>query len=170
MRKTFTKIGIRIQGWIDLTHPPFRKIITLQLYRYGICGTTNVLLDWILYFLSYNFIIQHRDVNLAIITLSPHIATLTLIFPIITSFGFLSQKYVTFTTSALRGRTQLIRYLIVVFINLLINYAGLKLLVDGLHFYPTPSKMIITLVTITCSYIGQKKFTFSSPPHCNPKP
>jgi hypothetical protein len=115
-------------------------------------------------------VIQHRDVSLGIITLSPHIATLILIFPVITSSGFLFQKYVTFTASGLRGRTQLMRYLIVVSINLLVNYTGLKIFVDGLHFYPTPSKMIITVISIICSYIGQKKFTFKNIPPLSEKP
>jgi putative flippase GtrA len=74
--------------------------------------------------------------------------------------GFLLQKYVTFTASALRGSIQLVRYFMVVMANLLINYAGLKLFVDGLGFYPTPSKMIITCFAILVSFIFQKKFTF----------
>jgi putative flippase GtrA len=158
----FTKIGDWIQGIIDFTYPPFRKFISPQIYRYGICGGANVVFDWVLYFLTYNFVIQYRNIDLGIVTLSPHIATLILIFPIVTFSGFSLQKYVTFTASDLRGSTQLIRYLMIVFINLLINYVGLKAFVDGFDFYPTPSKMIITLITVVCSYIGQKKFTFKT--------
>ncbi|MDR0742756.1 MAG: GtrA family protein [Tannerella sp.] len=162
MRKIFTKTGYRIQGIIDFTYPPFRKFISPQLYRYGICGGANVVFDWVLYFFVYNFVIQYRDIDLRIVTLSPHIATLILIFPVITFSGFLLQKYVTFTASNRRGSIQLARYLMIVLINLLINYAGLKVFVDGFAFYPTPSKMIITLITVVCSYIGQKKFTFKT--------
>lgn len=162
MRKFFTKIGHWIQHAIDFTYPPFRKLISPQLYRYGVCGGANVVFDWVLYFLVYNFIIEYRNVNLGVVTLSPHIATLILIFPIVTFSGFLLQKYVTFTASDLRGSVQLVRYLMIVFANLLINYVGLKIFVDGLDFYPTPSKMIITIITVICSYIGQKKFTFKT--------
>jgi putative flippase GtrA len=121
--------------------------------------------DWVLYFFTYNFILKYRLVDLGAVTLSPHIATLVIIFPVVTLSGFLLQKYVTFTASDLRGGVQLARYLLVIFINLLINYAGLKILVDGLGFYPTPSKMIVTVVTVICSYIGQNKFTFKMPLH-----
>jgi len=145
---------------IDFTYPPFRKFVPLQIYRYGICGGANVLFDWALYFFVYNFFMKDRLVDIGFLTLSPHIATLVIIFPVSTFSGFLLQKYVTFTASDLRGRTQLIRYLMIVAANLLINYAGLKLFVDGLNFYPTPSKMIITVITMICSYIGQKKYTF----------
>ena len=161
MRKVLTISGLWIQKKIDFTYPLFRKIFSPQLYRYGVCGGANIVFDWVLYFLVYNFIFKHRFVDIGFITLSPHIVSFIIIFPITTLSGFLLQKYVTFTASSdLRGRVQLIRYLLIVLANLLINYVGLKLLVDGFDFYPTPSKMIITIVTVICSYIGQKKFTF----------
>jgi putative flippase GtrA len=116
--------------------------------------------DWVLYFFTYNFILKYRLVDLGAVTLSPHIASLIIIFPVVTFWGFLLQKYVTFTASDLRGRVQLMRYFMVILVNLLINYIGLKIMVDGLGFFPTPSKMIITVVTVICSYIGQNKFTF----------
>ena len=161
MRKILTISGLWIQRKIDFTYPLFQKIFSPQLYRYGVCGGANIVFDWVLYFLVYNFIFKHRFVDIGFVTLSPHIVSFIIIFPITTLSGFLLQKYVTFTASSdLRGRIQLIRYLLIVIANLLINYVGLKLLVDGLDFYPTPSKMIITIVTVICSYIGQKKFTF----------
>lgn len=167
MRNILTSIGFLIQKVIDFFYPLFRKFMTPELYRYGVCGTFNVVFDWVLYFAVYNFIVQYRVINLGITSLSPHIATLVFIFPVTTFTGFLLQKYVTFTASELRGYTQLFRYFIVVFANLIINFIGLKILVDGLNFYPTPSKMIITVATIICSYIGQKKFTFKTTPQKN---
>jgi len=160
MRKILTYTGLIIQKIIDFTYPPFRRFFSPQLYRYGVCGTANVLFDWFLYFLVYNFMLKDKLIDFGSITLSPHIATLILIFPVSTFSGFLLQKYVTFTASELRGLTQLMRYIIVVFSNLLINYAGLKIMVDGFNFYPTPSKMIITIIAVIFSYYGQNKFTF----------
>jgi putative flippase GtrA len=100
--------------------------------------------------------------HLGIITISSHIAALFLTFPITLFTGFLLQKYVTFTGSELRGKVQLFRYSLVVLANLLINYLGLKILVDLLGIYPTPSKMVITLITTMFSYFSQKKFTFKT--------
>lgn len=160
MRKILTQTGLWIQKIIDFTYPPFRKLMPLQLFRYGACGGANVIFDWVLYFFVYNFVLQHQFIYLGFVTLSPHIASLVITFPIITFSGFLLQKYVTFTASNLRGHTQLLRYLMIVLANLLINYVGLKIFVEVLHFYATPSKMIITVITVICSYIGQKKFTF----------
>ena len=161
MRKLLKATGKRIQKMIDFTYPLFRKLIPQQLYRYVVCGGSNLVFDWVLYFLVYNFIFKDRIVDFGFIAFSPHIVAFFFVFPITTLSGFLLQKYVTFTESTkLRGRLQLIRYMIIVLANLLINYAGLKLFVDGLNFYPTPSKMIITIITVICSYAGQKYYTF----------
>ena len=100
--------------------------------------------------------------HLGFVTLSSHIAAFTLTFGITFFSGFLLQKYVTFSESDLRGRIQLMRYLFVVAINLFINYLGLKLLVDVLSFYPTPSNMAISIFTTFFSYFSQKKFTFKN--------
>jgi putative flippase GtrA len=51
----------------------------------------------------------------------------------------------------------------VFFINLVINYIGLKILVDSLAFWPTPSNMIVSILTIFISYFSQKYYTFKTP-------
>ncbi len=160
MRKLFVIIGKYISDLIDLFYPPFRKYISLQFFRYSVSGASNMVFDWVLYFITYNFIIQKQLVNLGFVTLSPHIASLFVTFPISLFTGFLLQKYVTFTASQLRGSKQLFRYSLVVGLNLLINYFGLKIFVDLMRFYPTPSKMLITIITVIISYFSQKHFTF----------
>jgi len=101
--------------------------------------------------------------HLGFVTLSSHIAALAIKFPIILLTGFLLQKYVTFTASSLRGRTQLFRYLNVVLINLAINYIGFKIMVDVFGFYATLSNMAISIFTVFVSYFSQKKYTFKAP-------
>jgi putative flippase GtrA len=96
------------------------------------------------------------------ICLTPHIMSLLIVFPITLLTGFLLNKYVTFTQSSLRGYKQLWRYILIVAVNLLVNYFGLKLLVEICGIYPTPSKMIITIITVIISFFGQKYFSFKS--------
>ena len=139
-----------------------------QLFRYAVCGGGNMVFDWILYFLIYNFVIGHEIVNLQFTiynlqfaqAITPHIATLCIVFPITLLTGFLLQKYVTFTQSNLHGGRQLVRYILIVAVNLAINYFGLKLCVETFGWYPTPSKMAITMITVVVSYLGQKYYTF----------
>lgn len=124
--------------------------------------------DWILYFLIYNFVIGHEIVNVQFTmynvqftqAITPHIATLCIVFPITLLTGFALQKYVTFTRSRLNSWRQLMRYILIVAVNLAVNYLGLKLCVETFGWYPTPSKMVITVVTVIISYLGQKYYTF----------
>ncbi len=160
MRNLLKRNGRIIRKIILFFYPFFRKIVPEQVFIYGVTGVLNILFDWIIYFFTYNFLLQKGNLDLGFFTLSPHVAALFITFPISFTSGFLLQKYVTFTASSLQGKTQIVRYMLVVGLNFLINVVGLKLLVDVFHFYPTPSKMIITAFTVIVSYLFQKKFTF----------
>ena len=162
------KLAQIITKIIDFFYRPFEKWISEELFRYAACGGGNLVLDWVLYFLIYNFVIGHEIVNLQFTicnlqfaqAITPHIATLCIVFPITLLTGFWLQKYVTFSQSNLHGARQLGRYILVVAVNLAVNYYGLKLCVETLGWYPTPSKMVITIVTVVISYFCQKYFTF----------
>ena len=162
---------------VDFFYRPFEKYISQQLFRYAVCGGGNMVLDWVLYFVIYNFVIGHELVYIHLpftfhlfpfsfqflsssLCLTPHVLTLIIVFPITLFTGFWLNKYVTFTQSSLRGYKQLWRYILIVMINLLVNYLGLKLLVELCGLYPTPSKMIITIITVIISFFGQKYFSF----------
>lgn len=160
MMSALENMGLRIRSVLDCFYPPFSKFVSFQVFLYGITGVLNIIFDWILYFVLYNFVVAQNNLRVGIVTLSPHIAALFITFPISFLSGFLLQKYVTFNASELKGLTQLGRYLVVVLLNLGINYGCMKFFVDYLRFYPTPSKMIATMVCTAVSYIGQKKFTF----------
>ncbi len=160
MRKFLQKTGDAIRKIVDFFYPPFRKYMPIEFFRYGVTGAANLVFDWILYFSFFHFVLQKQMLYLGIVTLSSHIAALALSFPISFLSGFLLQKYVTFNSSLLGGKKQIVRYGLVVLVNLMINYFGLKLLVDGFSWFPTPSKMLITSVAVFISYISQKKFTF----------
>ena len=160
------KLARGITNIINFFYRPFSQWMPEQVFRYAACGGGNMVLDWVLYFLIYNFVIGHELVYFQLSTfnfqlcLTPHIATLCIVFPITLLTGFWLQKYVTFTQSNLHGARQLFRYIVIVAVNLAINYLGLKLCVETLGWYPTPSKMVITVVTVIISYMGQKYYTF----------
>lgn len=134
--------------------------MTLQFFRYGVTGSANLVFDWVLYFVIYNFVLQQQMLSLGFVTLSSHVASFAIKFPIVLMTGFLLQKYVTFSHSEMRGHVQLFRYLIVFLVNLLISFVGLKFLVEWLRIYPTISNMLMSIITVFISYFSQKKYTF----------
>jgi putative flippase GtrA len=160
MKNIFTKIGKWIRTIVDFFYPPFRKYMTPQFFRYGVTGVANMAFDWVLYFLTFHFLLEKQMLHIGFVTFSSHIAAMLIVFPITFITGFLLQKYVTFSASDIKGRIQIVRYLSVVIANLLLNYIGLKLLVDMAGFFPTPSKMIVTSFSTMFSYFSQKKYTF----------
>jgi putative flippase GtrA len=162
MRINIEFFGSFLRKVIDFLYPLFRRYMSLQFFRYGVVGSLNLLFDWLLYFLLYNYLLNQRMLDLGFVTLSSHIAALIIKFPIVLFSGFLSQKYITYSYSDIRTSTQFVRYSLVFFVNLLINYAGLKILVDGFSFWPTPSIMIISIITIVFSYFAQTHFSFKT--------
>lgn len=160
MRKLFVLTGRFIGNVIDFFYPPFKRYFSLQFFRYGVTGALNLVFSWFSYFFIFQVIIQKRLVNLGVVTLSGHTATLIINFVLILLTGFFLQKYVTFTASELKGRKQLIRYAEVGVFNLLLSYAGLKFLVDVLGVFPSIANVIISVLVTVISYFLQTKYTF----------
>jgi putative flippase GtrA len=145
---------------IDWSYKPFRGFIPIETFRYAVCGGANTAFDIFLYFINYNFILSKKMLHLKFITISPHIAALFMGFCITFPTGFFLAKYITFTQSDMKGRIQLFRYGVTVFMCILLNYVFLKLFVDLLGWYPTISKIVTTLIVVVYSYYSQKYFTF----------
>ena len=133
----------------------------LKTYRYAVCGGGNMVLDILLYFIAFHYIFEKQDLDLSVVVLSSHIASLFFVFPITFLTGFFLNKYITFHDSDLASNVQFIRYFLVAIGAIVISYFSMKLLVDILHFYPTPSKVVTIGVTIIYSYILQNSYTFA---------
>jgi putative flippase GtrA len=156
------KIIDLINLFIDWLYNPVQKYIRKDTFRYAVCGGGNTVLDIFLYFITYNFILRKTVLELKIVAISPHIASFLLVFPITFSTGFLLAKYITFTESNLRSRIQVFRYGVTVFICIILNYVLLKFFVEVCGFYPTPSKLITTVIVVIYSYFSQRHYTFQT--------
>ncbi|MDA3893211.1 MAG: GtrA family protein [Salinivirgaceae bacterium] len=143
-------------------YPPFKRFMPAQTFKYAATGGANTVLDILLYFISYNFILKKEMLDLGFYAISPHIAAFIMSFCITFPIGFLFAKFISFPDSYLRKRIQLLRYGITVSGSILLNYIFLKLFVESFGWYPTPSKMATTFVVIIFSYTAQKYFTFKT--------
>jgi putative flippase GtrA len=147
---------------IDFFYSPFQKMIPLETFRYAATGGFNTLLDISLYFICYNFVLDKQIIDLQIVSISPYIGAFLIVFPITFFTGFLFAKYITFTSSEIRGRVQLIRYMISVSGSIFLNYFFLKLLVEFGGLWPTLAKIITTVIVVIYSYFIQKFYTFKT--------
>ncbi len=155
MKGTITSI-------IDFFYPPFQKVMDIKTFRYLACGGGNTALDILLYFISYNFILDKRIVQLPFIAISPHIGAFIISFCITFPLGFLLMRNIVFHDSYLRGRVQLFRYIMLVMVCIILNYVFLKLFVEQFGFYPTISKILTTCIIVVFSYFTQRHFTFKT--------
>lgn len=145
---------------------PLRRLMPLQTFRYAACGGANVGFDLLLYFVLYNFVLDKEIVHIgSILAISPHIAAWLIVFPITFLTGFWLNRNIAFHSSPLRGRVQLLRYLLSVSGSILLTYLCMKLFVDGLGFYPTPSNAITKGISIVYSYLMQKYYSFRGSPN-----
>lgn len=140
--------------------PQIKSLISRDLFGYGLCGATNMALDTLWYFIIYHYIVAERFINLGFVVVSPHIASLIIVFPITFFIGFWLNRNVAFRVTHLDSRRQLFRYALSVMGSILINYLCMKFFVESLGIWPTPSKMITTVISAIYSFVAAKFYTF----------
>ncbi|MCH5329965.1 MAG: GtrA family protein [Alistipes sp.] len=140
--------------------PPIRSLIPHRLFRYGACGALNMTLDSVWYFLIYHFIVCKRFIDIGFVTISPHIASLIVVFPITFFTGFWLNRNVAFKATELKTTRQLMRYALTVAGAILLNYLCMKLLVDMCGVWATPAKSITTVVSAVYSFLAARYYTF----------
>lgn len=141
---------------------PLHRLISRNLFGYALCGSANMMLDIVWYFFIYHFIVRENYVDLGFIVISPHILSLFIVFPITFFTGFWLNRNVAFRATKISSRKQLLRYALSVVGSILINYVCMKLFVEVCAIWPTPSKMLTTIVSVCYSYIMARYFTFMS--------
>ncbi len=151
----------RIRQTIDLFYRwPFDRIFPREVFRYAACGGGNMVLDAVFYYLLYHYVVGGRFVDLGPVVVSPHIASLALVFPVTFSNGFWLNRNVAFRRSSLRTRIQLVRYLLSVGGAIVLNYICMKIFVEACGFWATPSKLLTTVISAVYSYLAARYFTF----------
>ncbi|GAA4331476.1 GtrA family protein [Flaviaesturariibacter amylovorans] len=162
MKRVHRTIRKAILQVIDLFYPPFRKVMTVQMFRYAACGGGNTVLNILVYYIAYNFVLEKQVLDLGFIAFTPHIAAFLIAFCITFPIGFYLSMFVVFQGSYLKRRVQLWRYFLVAMACVVLNYVLLKVFVEILGMYPTPSLMATTGIVVLFSYLSQRHFSFRS--------
>ena len=160
MRKHFHTARDLLLPGIDFFYPPFRRLMSLQTFRYAACGGANTFLGLLVYFVSYRFILQGETLDLGFYAFKSHVAALFMAFCVSFPVGFFLMKYVVFSDSKMKGRIQLFRYFMVYLFNLALNYILLKIFVEIFRVYPVVAQVITTVIIVLFSYLAQRHFSF----------
>ena len=145
---------------IDFFYPVFRKLMSLQTFRYAASGGINTFLSLTVYFISFKYFLNEKTLYFDFYAFKPHVAALFISFLFSFPFGFFLMKYVVFSDSKIKGRVQLFRYFMIYLFNLVLNFILLKILVEIFHIYPVPAQVLTAIVVILFSYVAQRHFTF----------
>ena len=119
-----------------------------------------MVLDSVWYFIIYHFVVCKHFLDLGFVTVSPHIASLVLVFPITFFTGFWLNRNVAFHSSPTPQGRQLLRYAISVAGAIVLNYVSMKVLVEVCNIWPTPAKTITTIISSVYSFLAAKFYTF----------
>lgn len=160
MRRHIYNVRDFILPVIDFFYPPFRRLMNLQTFRYAAAGGGNTLLGFLVYFISYKYILNEQQLHLGFYAFKAHVAALFFSFCITFPIGFFMSKYVVFNDSRMKGRIQLFRYFMICMFNLALNYILLKILVERAHVYPVFAQILTTMIVILFSYLAQRHFSF----------
>ena len=141
---------------------PLRAIVPQQVFRYLACGATTALLDAVWYYIIYHYIVCEQFIGLGCVVVSPHIASLCVVFPITFFTGFWLNRNVAFRVTKLSSLPQLAKYAFSVVGSILLNYACMKLFVEWCGIWATPSKILTTAVCAVYSFMVGRFYTFRS--------
>ena len=149
---------------IDFFYPPFKKLMSLQTFRYAASGGGNTILGLIIYYISFKYLFAEKVFHFGFYAFEGHIAALIVTFWITFPVGFFMAKYVVFSDSKIKGRIQLFRYLMICLFNLALNYLLLKVFVEKFHIYPVLAQLFTIIIVVLFSYIAQRNFSFKASP------
>ncbi|MFI3304593.1 MAG: GtrA family protein [Rikenellaceae bacterium] len=148
---------------IDILYPARigGSIISRTTFRYFVCGVGNyIVLDAVIYYIIYHYVVGVENVDLGWVVVSPHIASLTLVFPVTFLTGFWLNRYVAFNSTAPKIRFQIMRYALTVGGSILLSYVLLKLFVERVEIWATPAKVLSSIATALYSYAMARFYTF----------
>jgi putative flippase GtrA len=144
-------MGKLIRQLLDVFYPLFARFFDKQTYYYAACGGANLVSSWVFFYVPF-------AANTYVV--SAYTLSSMLCFIIAFSIGFLLNKFVVFTESQLMGRVQLFRYAVSAGFSWLGNYLLLKILIEGLQFYPSIANVFASAFVVLLSYFLQRKYSF----------
>lgn len=155
------RVAEKIGSLIDRCYVQgLQRYVSPTMFRYAVCGGANMVLDVVWYYLIYHYIIALRYIDLGVVVISPHVASLVVVFPITFFTGFWLNRNVAFRSVEVGQGLQLFKYALTVVGSLLLNYVCIKLFVEVVGVWPTPAKALTTAVCVAYSYLSGRYFTF----------
>jgi len=138
-----------------------KSLLELKVVRYFFSGVTATLVDISVYFISFNFLFKKMDIPVySHYVLTAPTASLMLSFSCGLVTSFLLTKYFVFTESDLKGHHQFLRFILVAFMVLVLNYIMMRILIRNFHWFPTIARAFSSVSIAAVSFFTHRFFTF----------
>lgn len=138
-----------------------RRVLDNKIIRYFFSAGTATFVDVAVYFITFNYILKKTDLTFVTpLVITAPMASLVVSYSCGLMTNFLITKYLVFSESNLRGRHQLMRYLLVAGVILVLNYFFMKLLIQVLEWYPTLARITSAITIGLLSFIFHKYYSF----------
>jgi putative flippase GtrA len=137
-----------------------KKVLNLKVVRYFFTAVTATVVDVSMYFVAYNFILHKKDISYSGFTITAPTLSLMISFCFGLTTNFILTRLLVFTNSDLRLRHQFLRYSMVAFLMLILNYILMTILIRNFQWYPTLSRATAAVSVGFISFIVHKTFSF----------
>ena len=120
----------------------FKKLIKNRQFRVYVCvGSSAFVIEYVIF-----TILNHLDVYVAVSQSTSFLAGFVI--------SFLGSRLLTFKSAsfALSQSSQLWRYMMLAAVNLLLSNIVIYVLIQGLHIYPSVSKILVMAMIILWNY------------------
>lgn len=153
-----------IVGTIDFFHKPFARFIPIQTFRYLACGGSNTVLNILIDFIAFHYVVHEQDVHIyGSINIAPEVVAWIIAFAISFPAGFIMSRHIVFPESNLHGRVQLFRYALTTVTFILLTYVLIKVFAFALPWvHQSVRYTLICIITAVLSYISQRLYTFKT--------
>jgi len=124
--------------------------IIRQIIKFGVVGTTNVVLDMVIYYILTRYFDLHYLIA----------ATISFVIVVTWSFNFNRKWTFKLQNSFKKLKTQYVEFVLVNILVLILNVAVLYLLVDLFSIFDLISKVIASIVIGLINFFINKFWTF----------
>jgi putative flippase GtrA len=138
-----------------------KTLLEIKAVRYLVSAVTATLVDVGMYFIAFNYLFRKIDIPIiGSFVLTAPTSSLMLSYSCGLVTNFLITRHFVFTESDLKAHHQFLRYVMVAFVVLILNYFLMRILIRQFEWYPTLARAFSAVSIGVFSFFTHKAFSF----------
>jgi putative flippase GtrA len=138
-----------------------RFVLSLKAIRYFFSAGMATVVDVVVYYFVFNYVLHQQTLYIGdVFALKAPTVSLICSYTSGLFTNFFITKYFVFHESELAGRWQFVRFLLIAFFVLILNYYFMYFLIQVLGWYPTLSRAFSAVTIGLFSFVAHRSFSF----------